>query len=103
MKTLKINSGIVAALFAVTALLAGSAFSPAQVKNVDVMYEFTSDQLSNARVSSAYSEITGAGPSCSGSNLPCIITVPEGQTLEQYLGSFNSDAAVRDAATATKN
>lgn len=103
MKPLKINSGIVAAIFAVTVAFAGSAFSPAEVKTAAVMYQYNSSQLNQARVSSAYSEITGTSPSCTGSNLPCIITVPDGQTLDQYLGSFDSDIEVREAATATKN
>jgi hypothetical protein len=103
MNPLKIKTGLIAAVIAVTAAFAASAFSPAEVETRSVMYQFNSSQLNQARVSSNYSEITGTPPSCSGSSLPCIITVPDGQTLDQYLSSFSTDVALRNAATAKKN
>ncbi|MEO8794261.1 MAG: hypothetical protein ABI390_02280 [Daejeonella sp.] len=103
MNFLKLKTGLFAAIIAVTAAFAASAFKPAEVKTSSVMYQFNSSQLNQARVSSAYSEITGTPPSCSGNNLPCIITVPDGQTLDQYLTSFGSDNALKNAATAKKN
>ena len=99
-----LKRGVLAAVFGVILAVAGTAFTPANNNAVSVMYEFKSQDLDDADVPSAYEEITGTAPSCSGNALPCIITVPDGHTLSSYLSSFNGDdEAVLADATATRN
>jgi hypothetical protein len=92
----------------VLALVIAFAASAFTRHTTTTQWHFEGTQLSGARISSQYSQDLGS-VNCGGSNLPCIIDVPDDpsrtdeQDLDAYLASFNSDQAVVNAATSKKN
>lgn len=65
-------------------------------------YVFTGNDISQVRTAADYEELTGSEPSCSGSSLPCIIRVPNGETLQQYLDEHDA-SYILENAVATKD
>lgn len=101
---LKIRRSILAFVVGLMLAVAGSAFtSVSNEAMVDIQYQYNPDVLDQAKSPDAYSQITGTPPSCGGSELPCIITVPSGMTLSQYLNSFSTNEDVVSAATERKD
>lgn len=102
MKRVKFGLGIAAVIFAVAMVF---AFTPSThhsiAKAVDTQYHFTGSNIDQVNTPSWYELATGS-ETCSGSNLPCIISVPGTETLEQYLSS-NSAQDILNNAVSTKN
>jgi len=82
------------------------AFTPVKkhaVKKTDgTEYVFTGTSVNDVNNAAMYEKRGTQDPNCVGSNLPCIINVPEGETLEQYLEEHDASYILANAV-ATKN
>jgi len=88
---------------AVVLAVGASAFTSIDVpaRAVANQYRFNGTQLSQVHDISKWSQISGTLPSCSGTVLPCVITVTSG-SLQSYLDA-RSNEQVRDQADMQKN
>lgn len=61
-----------------------------------VQYRFNGTMLSEVHTLNKWSQISGSSPSCSGSNLPCVVAV-QGETLQEFLNARTAEEVVEDA------
>ncbi|RAV60188.1 hypothetical protein DIU36_02505 [Mucilaginibacter rubeus] len=65
-----------------------------------VQYQFNGTTLSQDKTASNYSVVSGSGPSCDGTALPCVVSVTG--DLQTWLNA-RTDTQIRDQAISTKD
>lgn len=102
--TLKNKYVAIVALF-VMLLGAGVAFAfKAPVKKIKVLppvqYQFNGTTLTQDKTAANYSVVSGSGPDCEGTTLPCVVSVSG--DLQTWLNA-RTDTQIRDQAISTKD
>ena len=65
-----------------------------------VQYQFNGTTLTQDKTASNYSVVSGSGPSCEGTALPCVVSVTG--DLQTWLNA-RTDTQIRDQAISTKD
>ncbi|MBB6611799.1 hypothetical protein H7F15_12175 [Pontibacter sp. Tf4] len=91
--------GAMAAIASAAAAFTGAPLS--SEASTIVQYQFGGSSMSEVYELDEWTEVTGTLPSCSGSNLPCVVTVQSG-TLEEWLAERDHARILKDA-TSKKN
>ncbi|WPU97838.1 hypothetical protein SNE26_17570 [Mucilaginibacter sp. cycad4] len=102
--TLKNKYVAIVALF-VMLLGAGVAFAfKAPAKKIKVLppvqYQFNGTTLAQDKTAANYSVVSGSGPDCEGTALPCVVSVSG--DLQTWLNA-RTDTQIRDQAISTKD
>ncbi len=80
---------------------AAMAFTQPEVfadKAVAVQYQFEGSSMEDVYNLDLWAPVSGSTPGCSGSEIPCVVTVQSG-SLENWLGQRNHAQIIEDATT----
>jgi len=81
-------------------IIAFSAFKAKEMKRIDQVYYFDSNNANQANDPEHWKLVDPGLPSCGTTgSIPCTITVPSGQTLEDYLSPRSAKDVLDDASS----
>lgn len=78
-------------------LITQSAFKSSQKQDSNSYY-FTGNSTAEMRDFNKWSASTGTEEECTGESLPCLVIVPDGQTLEEYINNNTDSYIIRNAS-----
>jgi hypothetical protein len=100
MKRIKLNFAVVALLLGSVIAITQSSFTTAKAvkgKTSDAHYVFTGNALADDTDPANY-DVEDGDPGCaSGMSLPCVITVPDGTSLTDWLGARTKEQILSQA------
>jgi hypothetical protein len=99
MKNLKMKFSLLAFALGSFVAVTQSAFTPA-AKKFATQYQFNGTTLTDDTDPNNYSAVSS--PTCGGSAMPCVISVPTGTTLSSWLAARTPEQ-IRDQAVSQKN
>ncbi|ARS35803.1 hypothetical protein [Pontibacter actiniarum] len=74
----------------------------ASEKPVLMQYQFNGESLDEVYDLNQWSQVSGGGPSCGGSAIPCVVTVQNQESLEDWLNA-RTPQQIRNEASSRKD
>jgi hypothetical protein len=99
MKNFRMKISVFAIALGSVIALTQSAFTPAG-KRFATQYQFNGTSLADDKNAANYSAVSS--PTCGGTAMPCVISVPTGTTLTAWLAARTPEQ-IRDQAVSQKN